>query len=206
MIRIVLQVKYANPIKIDAQITPVNNPLNWCISATVWFPSVGSAHDKHFVNARGNPVEGKADVPPLRGKWNTRSNRRWYICFYTVCEMSTTSERVILLGGVGGQEIFCCRYCWIKYSNLWHKQLLQMSQYLLGNNIFSLKTTFVNETNTFYQHVDRSPGIWLRGPHKGSQAKLQYFSKQPLGFPLPIIIWMLIRSLICILMLCPCSI
>lgn len=75
-------------------------------------------------------------------------------------------------------------YRWIKFSNLWRKQLFQMSQYLLGANTFSHKTTFVNETNTFYHfiNVDRSPRIWLWGPHKGSQAKLQYFSKRPLGF------------------------
>ena len=130
---------------------------------------------------------------------------------------NSTSESVILWGklrnnhhaAAGGVGV--CS--WIKFSNSWHKQLFQMSQYLLGNNTFSPRTTFVNETNTFYQHVDRSPPIWLRGPHKGSQAKLQYFSKRPLGFLPPIIIWMLSfffsffwRSSICILMLCPCSI
>lgn len=57
-----------------------------------------------------------------------------------------------------------------------------MTQYLVGSSTFSMKTTFVNETNTFYQHVDRSPRIWLWGPHKGSQAKLQYFAKCPLVF------------------------
>lgn len=77
------------------------------------------------------------------------------------------------------EKIICW---WIKFSNSWHKQLFQMSQYLLENNTFSHTTTFVNETNTFYQHVDRSPRIWLWGPHKGSQAKLQYFSKRPLVF------------------------
>lgn len=134
--------------------------------------------------------------------------------FYIVSEMNTVGNssgekcHLVKKNKKISQKIICCRrYWWIKFSNLWHKQLFQMSQYLLGNNTFSRKTTFVNETNTFYQHVDRSPRIWLWGPHKGSQAKLQYFSKRPLGFLLAIIIWMLFwRSLICILMLCPCSI
>lgn len=148
---------------------------------------------------------------------NINHNERWYICFYIVSEINKSRkfnqwkchlvEKIAEthLAAAGGVDV--CS--WIKFSNSWHKQLFQMSQYLLGNNTFSPRTTFVNETNTFYQHVDRSPPIWLRGPHKGSQAKLQYFSKRPLGFLLPIIIWMLVffwRSSICILMLCPCSI
>jgi len=52
----------------------------------------------------------------------------------------------------------------------------------LETAFFSQRTTFVNESNAFPQHVDKNPPIWLRGPHKGSQAKLQYFSKRPLGF------------------------
>lgn len=95
----VVAFKYANTIKkkIDAKITPVNNPFNWYISAAVWYPSVKSAHDKRFVNARGNQTEKKADVPPFREMWSTSNNERWYIRFYIVSEMSATSESVILL-------------------------------------------------------------------------------------------------------------
>lgn len=76
-----------------------------------------------------------------------------------------------------------------KFSNSWHKKGFQMSQYLLGHNTSSERTTFVNETNTFGQHVDRSPVMWLRGPRKGSRAKLQYFSKRPPCFSTPNHYW-----------------
>lgn len=139
------------------------------------------------------------------------------IYVFVLCWKWALPVRVSSLWECGGESFFsfsflsffyfCCRRCgWIKFSNLWHQQLFQMSQYLHGNNSVPPKTTFGDEANTFYQHVDRSPGKWLWGPHKGSQAKLQYFPKQPLGFLVPGIIFMLIRSLICILMLFTCSV
>lgn len=71
---------------------------------------------------------------------------------------------------------------------VFHDKIISNEPMFAWNNTFSEKTTFVNDTNTFYQHVDKGPRIWLWGPHKGSQAKLQYFPKRPLGFVLPIII------------------
>ena len=145
-----------------------------------------STCEKHFANAR---EEIKRRSWQMHCHIEKRHNERWYTWFLIVSGMNTighhlTNESIILWvnvrksSAVGAVDV----YWWIKFSNSWHKQLFQMSQYLLGNNTFSHMTTFVNESNTFYQHVDRSPRIWLWGPHKGSQAKLQYFSKRPLVF------------------------
>lgn len=122
----------------------------------------------------------KADVPPFRDVRNTSNNERWYMCLCPVCKMSSASEsEVVSRRGKKWQSFSPGGMCGLNLA------VCGTNTAISNKSIFTWKPTFVNETNAFYQHVDRALGICWWGSHKGSHAKLQYFSKQPLGFLTP---------------------
>ena len=75
--------------------------------------------------------------------------------------MSSSGGSSHLVGGADRRSFTAGGTVGLNFCSLWPQKLFQMSQYLLGNGAFSPKT-FVNETNTFYQHVDGGPDAVMR--------------------------------------------